>query len=263
MLRRFKRKIAAVLRKSVELARTFRAERDKQKRFRAQFKQLTSREAHTHKRFSLDWENRLPCMDDAAATPNFAEYFYHLAWAARKLVALNPPIHYDISSHSYFIGVLSALIPIRYFEYRHVPINLPGLETASADICCLPFADASIASLSCMHTVEHIGLGRYGDPLDYDGDLKAMKELKRVVAAGGHLLFVVPIGKPARIEFNAHRIFAYEDIVSFFTPEMKLEEFSLISYDNTGKYALTTHASEEECSANYALGCFHFSRITS
>jgi SAM-dependent methyltransferase len=200
----------------------------------------------------------LPCLDDVAATPNFAEYFYHLAWAARKLVALNPKIHYDISSHSYFVGVLSALIPIRYFEYRHVPVDLPGLEAASADICNLPFADASIDSLSCMHTVEHIGLGRYGDPLDYDGDLKAMGELKRVVAVGGHLILVVPIGMPARIEFNAHRVFECDDIVSFFTPEMKLEELSLVSCDDTGKHFLITHAPENQCAVHYALGCFHF-----
>ena len=39
-----------------------------------------------------------------------------------------------------------------------------------------------------MHVVEHIGLGRYGDQVDPDGDLMAMKELERVTAKLGKLL---------------------------------------------------------------------------
>ncbi len=46
---------------------------------------------------------------------------------------------------------------------------------------------------SCMHTIEHIGLGRYGDPLDAVGDQTALSELQRVVAPGGSLLIVVPV----------------------------------------------------------------------
>ncbi|NDC42314.1 MAG: DUF268 domain-containing protein, partial [Chitinophagia bacterium] len=56
----------------------------------------------------------------------------------------------------------------------------------------LPFESDSIPSLSCMHTIEHVGLGRYGDQLDPQGDLKAIAELKRVVQPGGDLLFVTP-----------------------------------------------------------------------
>ena len=84
----------------------------------------------------------------------------------------------------------------------------------SADLTQLHFESESIESLSCLHTVEHIGLGRYGDPIDYDGDLKAIRELKRVVVKGGSILFVVPVGKP-KIIFNAHRIYSYEQIINY------------------------------------------------
>jgi len=47
-----------------------------------------------------------------------------------------------------------------------------------------------------MNVVEHVGLGRYGEPLDPEGDIKAMRELRRVLAPGGSLLFVVPVGRP-------------------------------------------------------------------
>ena len=77
------------------------------------------------------------------------------------------------------------------------------------DICALPFADGSIQSLSCMHVVEHVGLGRYGDPLDPMEIEWQCSELQRVLAPGGDLLFVVPVGKP-RIMYNAHRIYSYD-----------------------------------------------------
>ena len=79
------------------------------------------------------------------------------------------------------------------------------MSSGYADLANLPFEINSVQSLSCMHTVEHVGLGRYGDPIDPDGDLKAIKEIKRVLAVNGNLLFVVPIGKP-KIVYNAHRI---------------------------------------------------------
>jgi hypothetical protein len=65
-----------------------------------------------------------------------------------------------------------------------------------------------------MHVIEHIGLGRYGEALDPDGDLKAIRELVRVLAAGGNLLVVVPVGRP-RIQFNAHRIYDYVEFRLF------------------------------------------------
>ena len=77
-----------------------------------------------------------------------------------------------------------------------------------------------------MHVVEHIGLGRYGDPVDYDGDLKAIAELQRVLAPGGNLFFVVPVGQP-RIMFNAHRVYSLRtDFVEAFNT-FELKEFSL------------------------------------
>ncbi len=55
------------------------------------------------------------------------------------------------------------------------------MTTNTANILDLPFKGNSVESLSCMHVVEHIGLGRYGDPMDPEGDIEAIKELKRVV----------------------------------------------------------------------------------
>ena len=62
---------------------------------------------------------------------------------------------------------------------------------------------------------EHIGLGRYGDPLDPLGTRKAAAELQRVLAPGGQLLFSLPVGRP-RVEFNAHRVHDPHEVASWF-----------------------------------------------
>jgi hypothetical protein len=107
-----------------------------------------------------------------------------------------------------------------------------------------------------MHTVEHVGLGRYGEPLDPAGDLMAMKELGRVTAVGGNLLFVVPIGR-AKIAFNSHRIYSYEQIIVTFKG-FELREFSLIP-DNASEIGMIKNASKEMSDKQtYGCGCFWF-----
>jgi len=136
---------------------------------------------------------------------------------------------------------------------------LDGLSFESADVTNLPFKDKSIHSLSCMHVVEHVGLGRYGDPLDYDGDLKAISELQRVLAEGGNLLFVVPISGKQRIEFNAHRVFSYQQIIDGFK-ELRLQEFALIP-DNHNTGDLLINASRKIADLQQCgCGCFWFVR---
>ncbi|MDE3055118.1 MAG: DUF268 domain-containing protein [Verrucomicrobiota bacterium] len=53
---------------------------------------------------------------------------------------------------------------------------------------------------------EHDGLGRYGDLLDPNGDLKAMEECKRMLKPNGILILAVPVG-PDLLVWNAHRIY--------------------------------------------------------
>lgn len=210
-------------------------------------------------RFPLRWKDRLPCLHDKTSTTSFDHhYIYHPAWAARVLADLKPSSHIDISSSLHFCSMVSAFLPVQFYDYRPAKLLLDSLSTGAADLLNLPFADGSVASLSCMHVVEHVGLGRYGDPLDPDGDLKAIAELTRVLAVNGSLLFVVPMGRP-RIMFNAHRIYSYRQVVSYFS-ELQLREFSLIP-DNAQEAGLIRNASPELADAqSYGCGCFWFTR---
>lgn len=215
------------------------------------------RNSKDDKRFEMKWKNRYPCLDDRTKQTSFdRHYIYHIAWATRKVRKINPEFHVDISSSLYFSSILSTFIPVRFYDYRPADIKLSGLISEHADLTSLHFKSNSIKSLSCMHTVEHVGLGRYGDPIDTEGDLKAIKELKRVLSKGGNLLFVVPIGKP-KIVFNAHRIYSKEQILKYFS-DLKLKEFVLIPDDALDGGLVNDPSSKLLKKQNYACGCFWF-----
>lgn len=207
-------------------------------------------------RFEIMDEDKYPCLtDDTNITKYDRHYVYHTAWAARTLSDLKPKCHVDISSSIYFATIVSAFVPIIFYDYRPADICLSGLVSKHADITKLPLQTGSIESLSCMHVVEHIGLGRYGDTIDPDGDIKAINELKRILAIGGSLLFVVPIGKP-KIMFNAHRIYSYDQILNYFS-DLNLQEFSLIPDEGE----LITNATKEDADNQcYGCGCFLFGK---
>lgn len=208
---------------------------------------------------NLRFKDVYPCLYDNTKYTSFdRHYIFHLSWAARILAITKPKEHIDISSSLYFCSIVSAFIPIKFFDYRPANLNLSNLVSDHANLFKLHFPDEYASSLSCMHTIEHIGLGRYGDPIDPEGDLKAINELKRILSKGGNLLFVVPIGKP-RIMFNAHRIYSYDQIIDFFS-DFQLMDFSLVPDDkklgfiqNSNK----TMADEQQ----YGCGCFWFKKL--
>lgn len=229
------------------------------RQFAADYRRFRSLMAQTEQRFPLSWKNRKPMLDERTALTSFdRHYVYHTAWAARILAQTRPSEHVDISSMLYFNAILSAFIPVRFYDYRPPDLTLSELAVSRADVTSLPFADRSVKSLSCMHVVEHIGLGRYGDPLDPDGDLTAMNELKRVLAPGGSLLFVVPVGTP-KIVFNAHRIYAYRQVVQAFRG-LTLRQFALIAA-KAKDGGLILDADEAAADReSYGCGCFWFTR---
>ncbi|QEL00981.1 DUF268 domain-containing protein [Olivibacter sp. LS-1] len=243
------------------LRKKLREARRKQNEWRSFIKTyatLKSKQEKTIKRFCLEQADFYPCLDDNTPNTDFdRHYTYHPAWAARIIKQLRPKKHIDISSTLYFCSMLSAFVPVEFYDYRPANLILNNLKSGSADLTRLPFIDNSIESISCMHTIEHIGLGRYGDPIDYDGDLKAIAELKRVVTPGGSLLFVVPLGAKSVICFNAHRIYDKAQILSIFS-DMELVEFALIP-ENEEDGGLVIDPSDALLTKQfYGCGCFWF-----
>ena len=197
-----------------------------------------------------------PCLTDwTPSTPFDPHYFYQGAWLAAALRKTAPPLHVDVGSSVMMVSVLCAQVPTLFVDYRPLRARLDGLLSIAGDIKRLPFADGSVASISSLHVLEHIGLGRYGDPLDPLGSELAAAELARVLAPGGRLYLSVPTGRD-RICFNAHRVFSPAVLLSLF-PGLTLNGFSLVDDDGRFEPASSVQAAER---LEYGCGMYVLSK---
>jgi SAM-dependent methyltransferase len=197
-----------------------------------------------------------PCLSDRTPrTPFDPHYFFQGAWLSRRLAEIRPERHVDVGSSVMMISVLSAQVPVTFVDYRPLSVALPGITSVGGDLGKLPFSDRSLDSVSSLHVIEHVGLGRYGDRIRADGSRLAARELERVIKPKGHLFVSVPVGRE-RVCFNAHRVFAPHTIVTYLE-ELRLERFSLV--DDEGRFS--EGASLDAASGlDYGCGMFEFSR---
>ncbi len=200
------------------------------------------------------WSDGFPCLSDATSHTAFdPHYFYQAAWLSRKLAASRPARHMDVGSDVMLIGVLSAFVPVEFVDIRPIETNLAGLTPRTGNLTAMDLPSDSVRSLSCLHVIEHVGLARYGDPLDAEGDVRATSELARVLAPGGDLYVSVPIGRE-RVCFNAHRVFAHETVAARFGG-LELTSFSLV--DDRGAFHPSASAAQANA-CDYGCGMFHF-----
>lgn len=227
---------------------------------KAQFEEFKKLSATANPRFDLNWKDRLVVTTEATEDTGFdRHYVYHPSWAARVLQKTRPAEHIDISSTLFFIGIASAFVPMKFYDYRPADLQLSNLASGKADLLNLPFDDNSVESISCMHVIEHIGLGRYGDPLDPDGDIKAINELKRVTKPGGSLLFVTPLAGSPTMRFNGHRVYSRDQILSYFS-DMECKEFALIPEDGKDGGLVIDPSDALLASQGFGCGCFWFQK---
>jgi len=205
---------------------------------------------------SVPFVSLFPVLDEKVSfTPFDAHYFFQQIWVFKQILHNKPKEHVDVASTYELSGYLSTIVPTTFIDIRPIKSQLKNLTIKRGDILNLPYKNNSVKSLSCLHVVEHIGLGRYGDPIDPDGTKKACNELARVLSKSGKLYFSTPIGKN-RVCFNAHHIHSPIEIMKFFG-DLKLLEFSVV--DDDGKFIQKTDTNKYR-SANYACGMFTFTK---
>ena len=97
---------------------------------------------------------------------------------------------------------------VRKSEYKH-----PYLESLIIDLTdskSVLKIQNKYQSVSCLHTIEHFGLGRYGDNLDPIGHFNGLKNICSLISISGTLYLSHPTGF-SRTEFNGHRIINTKD----------------------------------------------------
>jgi SAM-dependent methyltransferase len=193
--------------------------------------------------------------DRTSTTPYDAHYVHQGPWVFRHLEATRPKQHVDIASYLGYLGFFAALAPTEFVDIRPVDLGIRNLTEREGSILDLPYESESLASVSCLHVVEHIGLGRYGDPLDPLGTVKACAELARVIAPGGMLYLSAPVGRPL-VCFNAHRVHSLQQLREYTKP---LRQISFDAVLDDGSYLEDCPESVIETQA-YACGMFRFTR---
>lgn len=217
-----------------------------------------------NKNFVIEEEYLYPCLHDNTEDAGFlGEYFWQDLWASTLITEDNPKIHYDIGSRvDGFIAHLACQKKkIVLIDIRPLKSKIDGVNFIQSDATNLEnIRDESIGSLSALCSLEHFGLGRYGDPLDPDACFKAFKSIQRVMKPEGKIYISVPIGTE-HLEFNAHRVFYPSTIVDNFD-EMKLQEFSVVNPASNGiEYNVDIHKYDSELGLmGSRFGLFRFTK---
>jgi SAM-dependent methyltransferase len=204
-------------------------------------------------------------MDKNNLNGNLADhYFYQDLLVATRIYENKPEKHVDIGSRiDGFVAHVAAFREIEVFDIRPLEISNSNIKFTRADFMN---PDSSLIdytdSISCLHALEHFGLGRYGDPLEVSGHLRGLESIYSVLKKGGKFYFSSPIG-PQRIEFNAHRVFSVAYLLHIFQGKYTVDFFSYIDdkqllHENA---ELTSDAIETNYECIYGCGIFELTKI--
>jgi len=191
-------------------------------------------------------------------------YFHQDLLVARRIFESKPEKHVDVGSRvDGFVAHVAAFRPIEVLDIRPMDSKVHNILFKQADLMSPPPEMAGYTdSLSCLHAIEHFGLGRYGDPIDFEGHLKGLNSLHAILKHGGTLYLSCPIG-PQRIEFNAHRVFNVKYLLSLFEGKFRLRRFSYV--DDQGHLHENVAMANEQLTSNfgchYGCGIFELEKI--
>ena len=205
-----------------------------------------------------------PILTDKLAESGSASghYFHQDLLVAQKVFRANPAKHVDIGSRiDGFVAHVAAFREVELFDIRPMTSQITNVRFVQADLMRVEpgFSDYT-DSISSLHAIEHFGLGRYNDPIDAYGHIKALDNIYRILKKGGRFYFSTPIG-PQRIEFNAHRVFSLNYLLHLFESNYELIGFSYV--DDAGSLHNTVPLTRESIETNFncSFGCGIFELV--
>ena len=191
-------------------------------------------------------------------------YFHQDLLIAKKIFLCNPNRHLDIGSRiDGFVAHVASFREIEVMDIRDQISSISGIKFQKADLMQLPPGIINqYDSISALHSIEHFGLGRYGDPINFFGHLKAIENIYSILKANGKFYFSVPIGNQ-RIEFNAHRIFSISYLLNMLNNKFHIINFSYVD-DNGALHenvTLTNENYKDNFNCTYGCGIFELLKI--
>jgi len=200
---------------------------------------------------------------DAEAGSASGHYFHQDLLVASFIHAKNPARHIDIGSRiDGFVAHVASFRSIEVMDIRTLAdIGHPNISFINADLMDEQRTQSDVTdSVSCLHAIEHFGLGRYGDRLDPEGHLAAFKNIIRMLRPGGTLYISVPIGRANEVHFNAHRVFHPRDILGWPVGQnrLKLERFDFV--DDRGSLHKDVDVKAVDLDVTYGCGIYTFEK---
>jgi hypothetical protein len=213
-------------RTTLSAIRGFAAARRDRRTFRSQQGLSSSRLDFPEASSYFIYQDRL----DSAGVAT-GHYFHQDLLVARDIFDKNPRRHIDVGSSVYgFVSHVAAFRDIDVLDIRPLDVDVPGITFFQQDVMKLDEIWHGVTdSASSLHALEHFGLGRYGDEVDYDGWRKGLDNLVCLLEPGGVLYLSVPTGERQRVEFNAHRVFCLPFLRNVLTESMKIERLAFIT----------------------------------
>lgn len=201
-----------------------------------------------------------PCLWDRLDKAGVAvgQYFFQDLLVARKIYERKPSVHVDIGSRvDGFVSHVAVFMKIRVLDIREVNSADPNIEFERCDIMIDdPDRWGSVSSLSCLHALEHFGLGRYGDSIDFEGHVAGLRNMVKMLKVGGIFYLSVPISSLQRIEFDAHRVFSIPYLVSLFERfELSIRDFHYVGDDGFLRQSASLEGGEAARTFGLSYGC--------
>jgi hypothetical protein len=198
----------------------------------------------------------MPCLEDKYASSGVTKrhYFHQDLLVARRIHERNPRKHVDVASRvDGFVAHVAAFRELEVFDIRPLEVKVPNITFRQSDLMSSQVEFTEYCdSLSCLHALEHFGLGRYGDRIDIDGHRRGFENLSKILQKNGILYLSVPIGDQ-RIDFNAHRVFAISTVLDMVKDKFELIGFSYV--DDRGDLHENVLLHGEQIASN--LGCYY------
>lgn len=206
------------------------------------------------------WQVRFssPCLHDRKDVGGTASghYFHQDLLVARRIFERSPRRHIDVGSRvDGFVAHVATFREIEVFDIRPIDSKVQNIKFVQKDIMQdSPELHEICDSVSCLHALEHFGLGRYGDPIDADGYKKGFDSLTKMLERGGTLYLSVPIGTE-RIEFNGERVFSVRRVFDLFQGQFELLSLSYVDDSGALNENVTTSEADLENNFNLHYGC--------
>ena len=205
-----------------------------------------------------------PMLNDSVEQAGITKghYFHQDLLVASYIYKAKPETHIDIGSRiDGFVAHVASFRKIQIIDIRN--LNKIGHENISflkLDLTKNDNPSLLSESVSCLHAIEHFGLGRYGDKIDPVGHIKAFNNILKILKKNGTLYISFPISKNNETHFNSQRIFNPNDIFSWPTDGNKigLKKFDYV--DSQGNLNLNTKISDVENIKEYGCGIYTFKK---